>query len=359
MGNAGLTEIIKPPSLCKSNFTFQFAIGRGGFGKVWVVEFRDDRQIYAMKEMLKARIISKQSVNSVLNEQKLLSVLRHPFLVNIKFAFQDRENLYLVMDLMRGGDLRYHLNQNERFTEEQTRFFAACIVTGLEYLHINSIIHRDIKPENLVLDGKGYLRITDFGIARVLSSDNSRDTSGTPGYMAPEVLSRQRHSVGVDYFALGVIVYEFMTGRRPYMGRSRKEIKEHIMARQAKLVKSQVPEGWSLEAVDFVNKLLERRPENRLGSGGPFEVKSHVWLRDMPWKLLLEKKIEAPFIPKDDANFDPRVLANWKDEVDYSIDYSTIQPLFKKYYYDWRESKNKPNETTLQARVEDLRANAL
>ncbi|OMJ95534.1 hypothetical protein SteCoe_1137 [Stentor coeruleus] len=354
MGNAGLTEIIKPSQLSRSDFNFQYPIGRGGFGKVWVVEFRGDHQIYAMKEMMKLRIVSKQSVNSVINEQKLLSVLRHPFLVNMKFAFQDRENLYLAMDLMKGGDLRYHINQQERLSEEQTKFFAACIVTGLEYLHVNSIIHRDIKPENLVLDNKGYLRITDFGIARIISSDNSRDTSGTPGYMAPEVLNRQRHSIAVDYFALGVIVYEFMTGRRPYLGRSRKEIKEHIMARQARLVKSQVPDGWSLEAVDFVNKLLERKPDERLGAGGPYEVKNHVWLRDFPWKQLLEKKIDSPFKPKEDVNFDPRVLANWKDDLDYTIDFSTIQPLFKKYYYDWRETKNKPNETTLQARIDDL-----
>jgi serine/threonine protein kinase len=354
MGTAGFTEVIKRNSLSRNDFTFHYAIGRGGFGKVWVVTFQSDSQFYAMKEMLKLRIISKQSVNSVINEEKLLSILRHPFLVNMKFAFQDRDNLFLVMDLMKGGDLRYHLNLKERFSEEQTKFFAACIITGLEYLHVNNIIHRDIKPENLVLDTKGYLRITDFGIARVLTTDNSKDTSGTPGYMAPEVLNRQRHGFAVDYFALGVIVYEFMMGRRPYVGKNRKEIKEYIMARQARLVKSQVPNGWSLEAVDFVNKLIVRKPEDRLGFGGPHEVKSHVWIRDFNWKNLMEKKIESPFVPEEDENFDPRVLVGWKDDLDYSIDPSTIQPLFRNYYFDWRESKNKPNETTLKAKLEDF-----
>ena len=276
MGNAGITEMIKGTSLSKSEFIFHYAVGRGGFGKVWVVEFRGDHQQYAMKEMLKLRIVTKQSVNSVVNEQKLLSILRHPFLVNMKFAFQDRDNLYLVMDLMKGGDLRFHINQQQKFTEQQTKFFVACIVTGLEYLHVNCIIHRDIKPENLVLDHKGYIRITDFGIARIISSDNSRDTSGTPGYMAPEVLNRQRHSIAVDYFALGVIAYEFMTGRRPYLGRNRKEIKECIISRQVRLVKTQVPAGWSMESADFINKLLERNADNRLGCNGPSEVKNHV-----------------------------------------------------------------------------------
>ena len=166
MGNIGFVIGIKPFTLNRSDFAFQYAIGRGSLGKVWVVEFHLDHRAYAMKEMLKLRIVTNESVNSVLNEQKLLSVLHHPFIVNMKFAFQDRDNLFLVMDLMKGGDLRYHMNIRKRFNEEETKFFTACIVTGLEYLHVNSIIHRDIKPENLVFDNKGYLNITDFGLAR-------------------------------------------------------------------------------------------------------------------------------------------------------------------------------------------------
>jgi protein kinase A len=144
----------------------------------------------------------------------------------------------------------------KRFNEEQTKFFTACIVAGLEYVHINGIIHRDIKPENLVLDSRGYVRITDFGISRIINFDNAKDTSGTPGYMAPEVMCRQNHGIAVDYFALGVIVYEFMTGRRPYIGRSRKDIRDSILAKQVQLKRQDIPEGWSLEAADFCNKLL-------------------------------------------------------------------------------------------------------
>jgi len=108
----------------------------------------------------------------------------------MQFAFQDRENLYLVMDLLAGGDLRYHIARHRRFTEEQTRFFVAFIVHSLEYIHNKSILHRDIKPENLVFDERGYLRVTDFGIARIWNPDNAKETSGTPGYMAPEVMCR-------------------------------------------------------------------------------------------------------------------------------------------------------------------------
>lgn len=135
------------------------------------------------------------------------------FIVNMQFAFQDRDNLYLVMDLLSGGDLRYHIARNRRFSEEQTKFFIACILYALEYVHNKSIIHRDIKPENLVFDSNGYLRVTDFGIARIWNPDNSKETSGTPGYMAPEVMCRQSHGVAVDYFAVGVIGFECMMGR--------------------------------------------------------------------------------------------------------------------------------------------------
>ena len=149
-------------------------------------------------------------------------------------------------------------------------------MTGLEYIHNNSIIHRDIKPENLVLDHEGYLRITDFGIARIWSPENSKDTSGTPGYMgkpfkttpvAPEVMCRQNHGVAVDYFAVGVIGYECMNGKvrklycvllthplqRPYVGRNRKEIRDHILGKQVRIKKQEIPHGWSVEAADFIN----------------------------------------------------------------------------------------------------------
>jgi len=142
------------------------------------------------------------------------------------YAFADYENLYLVTDLVTGGDLRYHLSQRKRFTEEETKFFIACTLVGLEYMHSQGVIHRDIKPENLLLDQNGYVRITDMGISRVWSPDNAHDTSGTPGYMAPEVMTRQNHGISVDYFALGIITYEFMIGKRPYQGKSRKEIRD-------------------------------------------------------------------------------------------------------------------------------------
>eukprot|EP01016_Furgasonia_blochmanni_P049903 TRINITY_DN7634_c0_g1_i3.p1 TRINITY_DN7634_c0_g1~~TRINITY_DN7634_c0_g1_i3.p1 ORF type:complete len:367 (-),score=49.55 TRINITY_DN7634_c0_g1_i3:613-1713(-) len=312
------------------------------FSQVWKVESRKARTFFAMKEMGKAKIITKRSVNSVMNERELLSQLKHTFIVNMVCAFQDRENLYLIMDLLTGGDLRYHICRERRFTEVQTKFFIACILVGLEYIHNRGILHRDIKPENIVLDSRGYLRITDFGIARIWRAENSEDTSGTPGYMAPEVMCKLNHGVAVDYFALGIIAYECMLGRRPYNGRSRKEIRDQILAKQVQVKKYEIPEGWSLEAADFINGLIQRKPMNRLGVNGPEEVKAHPWFKGFPWQKLLNKELDPPFMPsKTEDNFDFR-SQNTEENEDVDtirqnallLRRNSVQELFNGYNCD-------------------------
>ena len=170
-----------PPTLHKNLFNFLYVIGKGGFGKVWKVQSKSSKSFYALKEMSKLKIIDKKSEKSINSEREFLSKLHHPFIVNMHYAFQDTDNLYLVMDFLNGGDLRYHISRYRRFSEEQTRFFIACMIYSLEYIHSKNIIHRDIKPENLVLDENGYLCITDFGIAKENLYDNSSETSGVSG----------------------------------------------------------------------------------------------------------------------------------------------------------------------------------
>ena len=257
--------------------------------------------------MSKKKIIDKKSEKSINNERIFLSKLHHPFLVNMHFAFQDQDNLYLVIDILNGGDLRFHCSRYRRFSEEQTRFFIACMVHTLSYIHQNNVIHRDIKPENLVLDDRGYLHITDFGIAKENCEDNSSETSGTPGYMAPEVIRGLGHSFSVDFFAIGIIGYEFMIGKRPYNGKNRKEIKEQMFSHQAKIRRNEVVKGWSMESRDFINKLLIRKPEIRLGcKEGIKELKEHLWLKYYPWDELEKKNLPGPFIPEKRDNFDKR-----------------------------------------------------
>lgn len=182
----------------------------------------------------------------------------------------------------------------------------ACLILGLEYIHTNNIIHRDIKPENLVLDSKGYVKITDFGIAKLFQKDNGNETSGTPGYMAPEVICSQNHTLAVDYFALGVIGYEFMKGVRPYNGKNRKEIKEKMINRQAQIKKKEIPSDWSIESADCINRLLQRKPCNRLGLRGAAEVKEHSWFKYYPWKDLYLGKLISPYIPSLGDNYDSK-----------------------------------------------------
>ena len=279
--------------------------------------------------MSKVKIIDRRSEFSIFNEKELLSKMNHPFIVNMYFSFQDFSNLYLVLDYLTGGDLRYHISIHQRFNEKETKFFISNIILGLEYIHSKNIIHRDIKPENLVLDNKGYLRITDFGVAKINLKDNSSETSGTPGYMAPEVLFILNHSFPADFFALGVIGFEFMMGFRPYNGRNRKEIKDVILNTQAKISMNKIPYGWGKDSVDFINRLLERKVKNRLGSKkGICELKEHKWFKDVDWEVLKLKKIKAPFIPKGEDNFN----RNYCEAIDI-ISNETIE-RYREYMND-------------------------
>ena len=292
-------------TLNKNMFKFKYVIGKGGFGKVWKVIYKKTKETFALKEMSKRKIINKKNQKSVINEMLLLKRLYHPFIVNMHYAFQDNDNLYLVIDFLSGGDLRYHCSRYRTFSEEQTRFFISCIILGLEHIHKNNIIHRDIKPENLVLDEKGYLRITDFGIAKINKENNSSQTSGTPGYMSPEVMRGDNHSFSADFFAIGVIGYEFMMGKRPYNGKNRKEIQKKMIGKNVKLDKNEINKGWSEESIDFINHLLEKKPELRLGNNnGIIELKEHPWMKYYMWKELEMKVLAAPFIPDKNDNFD-------------------------------------------------------
>ena len=167
-----------------------------------------------------------------------------------------------------------------------------------------------------MFESNGYLRLTDFGIARYWTPDNSSETSGTPGYMAPEVMCRQNHGITADYFAVGVIGYECMYGRRPYTGKSRREIRDQIIARQVQVKRHEIPDGWSIEAADFINKCIQRKTSNRLGLNGPTEVKAHPWFKDFDWESLASRAIKSPFVPDhNNDNFDSNHVNNldWKD----------------------------------------------
>ena len=285
--------------------------------------FKKTGKVYAIKEMSKTKIIDKNSVDSIQGEREILSYLHHPFIVNMVYAFQDRDYLYLVMDLLPGGNLRYHLGLKKRFTEEQTsknkiynfyiffsnfkiEFFIACILVGLEYIHKSNIIHRDIKPENLVFDSKGYVRITDFGIAKKYVINNKKDTSGTVGYLAPEVLLNENHNFSIDYYSVGIITFEFIFGHRPYLGKNKHEVKQLVLTKQAQIDYEDLPEYFMYETADFVNGLIQRKPKNRLGKNGISNIINHPWFEGFNWENLKKKKLKSPYIPKNGDNFNKK-----------------------------------------------------
>ena len=317
--------------------------------------------------MSKVKIIDKKSIKSINSERDLLSELYSPYIVNMYYAFQDKEYLYLVMDLLPGGDLRYHISIHKKFSEEQTRFFICGIILSLEYIHSKGIIHRDIKPENLVLDAKGYVRLTDFGIAKKNKEDNSNESSGTPGYMSPEVLNSKNHSFPADYFALGVIGYEFKKGERPYKGKNRKEIKDKINKEQIQLTMNEQiknnyqdidninsGENWSKESINFINNLLMRNPEERLGYKGINELKQHLWLKYYPWNLIKNKALPSPFIPSDSGNFDDKYCKG-EDYIGEETKIRYVEILskvnydncFNDFYYSIDEDNKRKNEMIL------------
>ena len=349
----------------RNNFEFCYIIGKGGFGKVWKVRHKQTKKYYALKEMSKMKIIIRKSENSVNFEREILSKLHNKFIVNMYYAFQDKDNLYLVMDYLKGGDLRFHLTRHNKFSEEQSRFFICNIITALEYIHSNNIIHRDIKPENLVLEEEGYVRITDFGIAKKKIDDSKGDTSGTPGYMAPEVMKGAAHSFEVDFFAMGIIGYEFMKGKRPYAGKNRKEIREEMLMKQVCIKNEDIEDGWTKESVDFINKLLIRKKENRLGYNGISEVKEHPWIKYYPWGMIIDKTLPSPFIPQNKDNFDLRYCAKTEkigEETKMRYEELIMDNKFKNIFDDFlfnydheqkmlKKNKEKNNNSNLNKNI--------
>ena len=241
------------------------------------------------------------------------------------------------------------------------------MVYALEYIHDNNVIHRDIKPENLVLDDKGYVRITDFGIAKENMPDNSSETSGTPGYMAPEVMKSRNHSFPVDFFAIGVIGYEFMTGSRPYCGKNRKEIKEQMLSKAAIINEENIAKGWSQESADFINQLLERKENKRLGcKEGAKELMKHHWLKYYPWDELKDKTLLAPFIPDPKDNYDKsycesieKISEETKSRYEEIYCSANYRKMFVNFYYNedeiakQKKEKEKENEEKEQKEQKD------
>jgi len=196
------------------DFEFIKVIGKGYFGKVSQVKYKEDQNIFALKTLKKNKLKEAKQIQHTKTERKILEFVNHPFIVSLKFAFQSETKLYLVMDYYNGGELFYHLRKNKRFNEEQSKFYLAQIILAIEFLHKHKVIYRDIKPENIILDNKGYIKLTDFGLAKEDVNDDvgTQTFCGTPEYLAPEIIRGDKYGKSVDIWCMGILLYEMLFG---------------------------------------------------------------------------------------------------------------------------------------------------
>ncbi|KAL8457656.1 hypothetical protein ACS0TY_034685 [Phlomoides rotata] len=294
------------------DFEIMRMIGKGAFGKVFQVRMKsnDDGNgdgIFAMKVMRKDTIIKNNHVDYMKAERNILTKVVHPFIVPLRYSFQTKSKLYLILDFLNGGHLFYHLYRQGIFSEEQARVYTAEIVSAVSHLHQNGIVHRDLKPENILMDADGHVMLTDFGLAKEIDeSSRSNSLCGTTEYMAPEILLSKGHNKNADWWSTGILLYEMLSGQPPYTHANRKKLQEKIINEKLKL-----PPRLSSEAHALLKGLLQKDPLKRLGSGprGADEIKSHKWFRTINWKKLEARELQPTFKPdvsgKDcTANFD-------------------------------------------------------
>ncbi|XP_054247502.1 serine/threonine-protein kinase 32B isoform X1 [Indicator indicator] len=290
------------------HFQILRAIGKGSFGKVCIVQKRDTKKMYAMKYMNKQKCIERDEVRNVFRELQIMQGLEHPFLVNLWYSFQDEEDMFMVVDLLLGGDLRYHLQQNVHFNEGTVKLYICELALSLDYLQRYHIIHRDIKPDNILLDEHGHVHITDFNIATIVKgSEKASSMAGTKPYMAPEVFQAfmdggPGYSYPVDWWSLGITAYELLRGWRPYEIHSATPIDEIL--NMFKIERVHYSSAWCKGMIELLKKLLTKDPECRLSSLA--DIQSSPYLADVNWDAVLEKAVTPGFVPnKGRLNCDP------------------------------------------------------
>uniref|UniRef100_A0A3Q4MKZ8 protein kinase C n=1 Tax=Neolamprologus brichardi TaxID=32507 RepID=A0A3Q4MKZ8_NEOBR len=296
--------------LSLQDFKLIAVLGRGHFGKVLLSEYKKTGSQYAIKALKKGDIVARDEVESLMCEKRIFEIVNgshHPFLVNLFACFQTPEHVCFVMEYTAGGDLMMHIHADV-FSEQRAVFYSACVVLGLQFLHDHKIVYRDLKLDNLLLDTEGYVKIADFGLCKegMGYGDRTSTFCGTPEFLAPEVLTDTSYTRAVDWWGLGVLVYEMLVGESPFPGDDEEEVFDSIVNDEVRY-----PRFLTTEAIGIMRRLLRRNPERRLGSGekDAEEVKKQPFFRVMDWEALLQRKVPPPFVPnivgkEDVSNFD-------------------------------------------------------
>lgn len=309
----GLRQDTMHRKMTAADFEPITCLGKGGFGTVLLVKQRGTGRLYAQKQFKKASlIVHKRTVEQTKTERNILeSVNRHPFVVKLFYAFQDHEKLYLILEYAQGGELFHHLAIERMFPEETASFYMAEIVLALEHLHKNlGVIYRDLKPENCLLDAEGHLLLTDFGLSKVaVDGEGTKSFLGTVDYMAPEIVAGHEYGFSVDWWSLGALGHDLLTGSPPFTGGNNKKIQEKILSGKLKL-----PFFLGPDAKDLLTRLLRKDPKKRLGSNIAKDIqiiKTHRFFKKIDWAKLKRRELEPPIKP---LITDPELAENFSTE---------------------------------------------
>eukprot|EP01017_Pseudomicrothorax_dubius_P046201 TRINITY_DN8106_c0_g1_i2.p1 TRINITY_DN8106_c0_g1~~TRINITY_DN8106_c0_g1_i2.p1 ORF type:complete len:289 (-),score=94.62 TRINITY_DN8106_c0_g1_i2:331-1197(-) len=268
-------------------------VGTGAFGRVRLSRGKTTGKYCAMKILKKAEIIRLKQVDHIMSEYKILGMINHPFIVNLEGFCQDDRYLYLVLEFISGGELFTYLRSVGRLDPPHAAFYGAQVASMFEYLHSKNIIYRDLKPENLLIHEDGYLKLTDFGFAKIVEG-RTYTLCGTPEYLAPEILLNKGHGKPVDWWTLGILIYEMIAGIDPFTDEDPMQIYQNILKGKIKF-----PKNFDADGKSLVKHLVVADLSKRYGNlkNGVDDIKNHRWFKEINWKQLLEKKILAPYKP--------------------------------------------------------------
>lgn len=308
----GEGEAIFSRKLTKDDFDFLSVVGQGGFGKVYQVQQRRTGEIYALKVLKKSHVIAQKAAENTRAERDILRNVVHPNIVKMHFAFQTEGKLYIGMDFVNGGQLFFHLRNHTMFSEEIVRFYAAQLVLAIGHLHSLDIIHRDLKPENILLDSEGHVILTDFGFAKenICDDQSAGSWCGTLAYMAPEMIRGQKYGKAVDWWSLGVLLFDMLTGSPPFAAKNQGTLQKQVLEKKVVF-----PGYLSPQITGLLKGLIKREPGTRLGSKtGRQELMSSTFFKGIHWNKLLHRQIDPPIRPKiekgrlDLTNFDGEII---------------------------------------------------